>query len=485
MAISFDNIPATLRNPGTYIEFNNELAGASSTMFKVAITGQRLATGTQAAGIPVRVTDPTQATALFGQGSMLAGQCAAFLNANTDTEMWAIALDDNASGAAAAGSITVATAPIGAGTVALYVGGTRLSVGVSVGDSVATVASSIAAQINAALDLPVTASAADAVVTVTARHKGEVFNGLDLRASFYDEAMPSGLTLSFANLSGGAGNPDVSVALDAMGDEWFNWMVCPFTDTANLVALETELGDRFGPMRQIGCRAFVAFAGTHGETGTFGSKRNSPHVSCMATGTSPTPTYLVSAINAAVSAKALAIDPARPLQTLVLKGMLAPSRHQRWSQSERNLLLFDGVSTFTVGSDGTCRIERQITMYQNNASGLSDASYLDICTPETLERIRYEQRLMISQHYPRHKLASDGTQYGAGQAIVTPQIIRGQLLSLYRSMEQKGWVEDFDTYTEKLIVERDADDANRLNWRDTPNLVNQLRVSAGKQQFII
>jgi phage tail sheath gpL-like len=28
MAISFDNIPASLRTPGAYIEFNNELAGA-------------------------------------------------------------------------------------------------------------------------------------------------------------------------------------------------------------------------------------------------------------------------------------------------------------------------------------------------------------------------------------------------------------------------------------------------------------------------
>jgi phage tail sheath gpL-like len=138
-----------------------------------------------------------------------------------------------------------------------------------------------------------------------------------------------------------------------------------------------------------------------------------------------------------------------------------------------------------VGADGTCKIERQITMYQTNAAGLSDASYLDLCTPETLERIRYEQRLMISQQYPRHKLASDGTNYGAGQAIVTPKIIRGQLLALYKVMETKGWVEEYDAYDAQLIVERDIDDANRVNWRDTPNLVNQFRVGAGKQQFII
>lgn len=485
MAISFDNIPSTLRNPGTYIEFNNELAGASSTMFKVLIIGQRLAAGTQAANIPVRVTDPKKAAVLFGKGAMLTAQCDAFLNTNTDTEMWAIALDDVSGGNAAIGSIVVNTAAVGSGTLALYIGGSRVNVGVTKGDSVSTIAASITAAINLVLDLPVTATVSTGTVTLTAKHKGEVMNGLDVRVSFYDEAIPNGVTLTFANLSGGSGNPDMITALDAMGDEWFNWLVCPYTDTFNLVQLETELGERFGPMRQIGCRAFVAFSGTHGVSGTFGSTRNNPHVTCMSTGTSPTPTYRVSAINAAAAAKSLSIDPARPLQTLILKGMLAPSRHERWNQSERNLLLYDGMSTFTVGADGTCRIERQITMYQTNASGLSDASYLDLCTPETLERIRYEQRLMIAQQYPRHKLASNGTQYGAGQAIVTPKIIRGQLLSLYRDMEKKGWVEKYDDYQANLIVERDVDDDNRVNWRDTPNLVNQLRITAGKQQFII
>ena len=92
---------------------------------------------------------------------------------------------------------------------------------------------------------------------------------------------------------------------------------------------------------------------------------------------------------------------------------------------------------------------------------------------------------MITQKYPRHKLAGDGTNYGPGQAIITPKIIRGELLALYQEMELKGWVEDYSGYDKQLIVERDISDRNRLNWRDTPNLVNQARVFAGKQQFIV
>ena len=142
-------------------------------------------------------------------------------------------------------------------------------------------------------------------------------------------------------------------------------------------------------------------------------------------------------------------------------------------------------ATFTVSADGTCRIDRQITTYQVNASDLPDASYLDITTPETLERMRRDERAMIAQKYPRHKLADDGTVFGAGQTIITPVLLKADLLAQYRVFEAKGWVEDFEGYKETLIVERDIDDRNRLNWLGNPNLVNQARVFAGKTQFIL
>lgn len=486
MTISFDAIPASLRTPGAYIEFNNELAGSVGVMHKQVAFGQRLSTGSHPEGVPIRVTNPSQAVTLFGRGSMMALTLAAAINANPETELWAIALDDNGAGNAATTTIAVTSAPTAAGTIALYLGGKRLTIGVAQDDTANTVAASINAAINADLDLPVTAGVATNTVTVTARHKGEVLNGFDIRTNFYQgESLPSGLALNIGTMSGGTGNPDISTAIDALGDEWFNWIINPYTDVANMVALETELDDRWGPMRQIGCRVFSAFSGTHSTAGTYGSGRNNPHVSCMAINTSPTPAYEVAAINSAIAALSLSIDPARPLQTLELKGMKAPAVEDQWTRQERNLLLYDGMSTFTVDRDGTCRIERQITMYQTNDASLPDASYLDICTPETLERIRFEQRLLQAQKYPRCKLADDGTKFALGQAIVTPKVWRGELLALYRKLEDRGWVEDYSTYDSNLIVERDVDDRNRLNWRDTPNLVNQARVFAGKQQFIV
>lgn len=486
MPISFDNIPAALRLPGVYIEFNNELAGNAVVDFKLLVVGQRLANGAVLANVPIRVTSYEQAENYFGRGSMLAEMFRAIKDVDTFMETWAIALDDDAAGVQAAGTITSTGPATAAGTLNLYIGGKRVKVAVAVADSADAIATAIAAAITADTTLPVTAVVNGGTtnqVDITARHKGESGNDIDLRMNYYGETLPAGVDITFGAMAGGATNPDVSTAIAAMGDEWYNWMVMPFTDAANMVLLETELESRWGPMKQIGSRAFTAFNGTHAETGTFGNTRNSPHVTCMGTNKSPTPPYIFAAINAIVGVTKLSIDPARPLQTLKLTGVMAPKIEDRFTNAERNLLLFDGIATYTAGKDGSCYIERQVTMYQTNANGIGDDSYLDINTPETLERIRYDQRSRFLQKYPRHKLAEDDARFGAGQAMMQPKIAKAELLALYADFEDKGWCQDYEGYKASLVVEINADNPSRLDVLDSPKLVGQYRTHAQKTQF--
>jgi phage tail sheath gpL-like len=138
-----------------------------------------------------------------------------------------------------------------------------------------------------------------------------------------------------------------------------------------------------------------------------------------------------------------------------------------------------------VDRDGTVRIERAVTTYQTNAYGLEDVSYLDVTTPATLSYIRYVTRVRITTKFPRHKLADDGTRFGPGQAIATPSIVRAELLALFRELEERGLVEGFEQFKAELIVERNADDPNRLDVLAPPNIVNQLRVFAEQIQFIL
>ena len=485
--ISFNSIPAALRLPGVYVEFDNSLANNASPDFKILVIGQRLAAGSVAEAVPTRVTSPGQAEDYFGRGSMLAEMLTALFAANQWMNITALALDEVAGGVAATGTITIAGAATATGTLALYVAGKQVNVAVTSGDSATVVGDSVAAAINADTRLPVTAANVTGTVTLTARWKGETGNDIDLRSNYYGEQLPSGITATVVAMSGGTTNADLATAIAVFGDEWYNWIVCPYADTANLVKLESELDSRWGPTRQIGARAFTAFRGNHAATVSHGDARNNPHVTAMGTNIAPQPPYIWAAVNAVVAAAALSIDPARPLQTLKLPGLLAPAIAVRWTDAERNLLLFDGVASYKVGSDGSVMIERQVTMYQVNASAIADDSYLDITVPETLERIRFEQRKLFSSKYPRHKLAEDDARFGAGQAMMQPKLAKVELLALYRTLESLGWVQDYDGYKQALVTEIGdgvgGGDRNRLNVQDSPKLVGQYRVHAAQVQY--
>ena len=492
-ALSFDHIPSQLRVPGFYIEINNELAGGGAFLSKVLLFGQRLATGTVAAGVPTRVTSAEQGETYFGRGSMLAQMLRAFKKANQFTETWVIAQDDNPAGMKAQGQIRLRGRATKAGTLNLYVGGRRIQVGVEANQTASVVGKKLLEVLQKNTSLPLASEkhpTLDQHINFVARHAGACGSDIDLRLNYHTgESLPEGMSASFTTMNGGSGNPGIQTAIAALGDEWWNYIVMPYTDAANLAALETELNTRYQPPLQRGGRAFAAYRGTHAATGTFGERRNSAHVTCIGTGIAPEPPYIWASVNAAVGARSLSNDPARPLQRLTLPGLKAPKLTDRWDWNERNLLLFDGIATYTVDSSGTIRIERQITMYQKNSADVADASYLDITTPETLERVRFDKVQLISSKYPRHKLREDGelNNIPTGAAIATPAIIKAELLAIYEAQINKAWVEGLDDYKKTLVVMigdgKGGGDRNRVNVNDQPNIVNQFRIFAAKTQF--
>jgi phage tail sheath gpL-like len=484
MTVSFNTIPINIRTPGHFIEFDPSRAqqGLPQVWHRILVVGQRLAAGSVLAAQPVRVLSAAQAEENFGRGSMLATMLAALKVANGSTEVWAVALDDNGAGAAASCTVTLTGAPTENGTLQLLVGGQLVQVAVASGATAAVLATALVTAITADTNLPVTAAAVGAVVTLTARHKGEACNGLDVRMNYYDgQRTPKGLVVTITAMAGGTSNPDLQAAITAIGDEQYHTIACPYTDAANLTKLEALLATRWGPMVQKEGHAFVAASGTHANIATLGGTRNSPHVCLLAAGKSPTPSYVWAAVVAAVDAAEP--DPARPRQTLLLPGLLAPAIGDRYTRDERNVLLYTGVATTTATVDGLVQIERLVTTYRTNPLGVADRSYLDAETLRTVAYLRYTTRARIALKYPRYKLASDGTRYGPGQAIVTPNLIRAELVALFAEWEEAGLVEDIEQFKRDLVVQRNPSDPDRLDAVIPPNLVNGFRVFAGQVQF--
>jgi phage tail sheath gpL-like len=129
------------------------------------------------------------------------------------------------------------------------------------------------------------------------------------------------------------------------------------------------------------------------------------------------------------------------------------------------------------------RIQREATTYQLNVYGVPDTAYTDMTTLATLARLLRDMKQQITSKYPRCKLADDGTLFGPGQKIVTPKIIKAELVAEYALEEFNGLVEDSRTFSQNLIVERDSTNPNRVNVLYPPNLVGQLRIFAVLAQF--
>ncbi len=484
--VSFNQIPVDIRTPGQYIEIDNSKAvqGLPNQERKILVMGQRLATGAVAQQIPTRILNADQAEESFGRGSLLHLMLRALKTVNAYTDVWAVALDDNGAGVAATGTIVFSGTVSAAGTLNLYIAGQLVQVAVAAAEAAATTATNVAAAINALTDLPVTAGAATDTVTLTARNKGECGNSIDIRINYYQgQTLPKGLVATITAMSSGSGNPAIADAISAIGDEQYYSIINPWTDTANMTALETELDTRWGPLSQTTGHAFCGLAGTHGALTTWGDARNSVHTSAIGAYDSPTPPWIWAAIWGAIVEYQGAIDPARPFQTLDLPGILAPPEQSRFTRDERNLLLKDGISTFLTGPDGAVRIERVITTYQKNAFGVDDISYLDLNTKWTVDYIRYAIRARIALRFPRYKLANDGTRFAPGQAVVTPKVITLELLGLFRELEDVGLVENFDQFKQDLLVVRSVSDPNRVNAVIPPDIINQFRVFAAAVQF--
>ncbi|MDO9236006.1 MAG: phage tail sheath subtilisin-like domain-containing protein, partial [Aquabacterium sp.] len=427
MPVSFNNIPANVRVPLFYAEMDNTQAGYFSQNKRALLVGQKLVAGSLAVNTPTLVSTTDQAKALFGTGSMLARMHAAYRAQDAFGEVWCIAVADAGAGVAATGTITVAGPASAAGTINLYIAGQKVSVAVGAADAATAIATAIAAAITAAVDLPVTASAAAAVVTLTCRWKGPTGNDIMVSDSFRGysggESLPSGVALTYVAMASGATNPVLAGAvITAMGDEEYDYVIHPYNDSTSLDAFQTEYNDSVGRWswsRQVYGHVYSALRGTLSALTTAGGLRNDPHHSLAGIDVDcPTPVWEYAAAYGGANALCLNADAARPTQTTVLTGVLAPRAGKRFLLAERQSLLNYGIATSYV-SGGLLRVERAITTYQKNSFGQADPSYLDSETLHQLTEITRRLRNRILQKYPRHKLASDGTRFGAGQAIVT------------------------------------------------------------------
>ncbi len=476
-------VPASQLVPGVFVavEASQAAQGAPALPYRALIVGQKLVGGSAASDSIHRVTSADAVAPLAGRGSMLHRMAIAWYSSNRATETWIGVLADDGAGVAATGTITVTGPATAAGTIALYLGAVRITIGVSDAQADTVIAASIDAAINAALDLPVTSSNALAIDTVTFRHKGEVGNSYDIRHSVADgEELPAGVGLAIVQVGGvvaGTANPTLTGLIAALGDEWFQVWSHPYTDATNLTAIETELDRRNGPTVMIDGVAVTSAAGTFGTLSALGDSRNSKFSVIVAqAGQDPlTPPMEYAAEVGAIVAREGELQPNRPFNTLSLVNAFPIDEIDRFSFEERDMLLRDSIATSKNTATGQVQLERLVTTFQLNAGGLPDTTYQDISTPLTLIFLRFAWRARMTA-FDRHLLVDDATRVNPGIAVMSPALGRAEAIGWFKEMEGLALVQGLDQFKRDLVVFRDLTDRTRMVFELSPTLVPGLQI---------
>lgn len=461
------------------VNFSRAIRGLTGMPRRLLLVGHKLTAGTLALNTLTTLSNPADAVALLGEGSQLLAMWRA-AKANTGMglpiDVMAIAVGSGAVAASATISVANAGANVTAsGEVMLYIGGQRVSVGVTTADTSATVATKLFNAINALGTLPVTATnATPSQLVLTAKWGGTTGNDIDVRGVYYpDDSIPSSLSLTIPAMSGGAVVPDVSPVIAAMSLYRATEIVNPFTDSANMVIFENELATRWGRNDASDGMMCTAVRGTEATLTTWLNTRNSPHVHTITTTKDLTSPWETAAMAGAAIETSAGTDPAQgPVSQLV--GYKGPRQGDGFLIDSMNNLLVKGGSPLNIAPDYSGSLLRMVTNYKTSNSGAPDRSMAEMCWLKTMSYYRWFVVTTFQNQYNNqgYKLAQYVTQPIPGQKLMNAELGEEIMVGIYKNFCDAGLCQNPGYYASTLRVEIDAPNG-KLKIVDEPVIVTQ------------
>ncbi|HFC6212997.1 TPA: phage tail sheath subtilisin-like domain-containing protein, partial [Neisseria meningitidis] len=318
-----------------------------------------------------------------------------------------------------------------------------------------------------AADVTVTASGSGAAVTLTAKHKGEIGNESGLTVSTGN----TGLTYQANAFTGGAKNADIATALSKVAGKHYHIICSPFSDDANAKALSNHITNVSNAIEQRGCIGVLGMSAALSTATTATGEINDGRMTCAWYKGAVEPNGIIAAGYAAVLA--FEEDPAKPLNTLEIKG-LAVTPDAQWPLfAECNNALYNGLTPLTVVNNRV-QIMRAVSTYTKSANNTDDPALLDITTIRTLDYVRRSVKERIALRFPRDKLSDR----------LLPKV-KSEILDVLIKLDQAEIIENAEANKGKLVVARAQNDPNRVNAIIPADVVNGLHVFAGRIDLIL
>lgn len=493
MTVSFNNIPGGIVAPIFAFEISS--GGQFENQSRLLLIGHKNTGAVLADNTPTPCPSAAEARALAGAGSMLDDMVRIARRNAPAQEIWIVA--PAPSGTANVRTITVDTVPAAGGQGVISIAGEAISISIAAGASATTVAAALAAAINGYYNplneasLPFTAAPALGVVTITARHLGAYANEIDIHVPVLTGANAFSGNVSVVATTPGAGTPDLSAALAACGESPFDWPVSAFADDANIDRLQAWLNEtsgRWAWSRQIYGHAFWAKVDTTGNLTTHGLAQDDRHstvIPLLTGGGYAQPSWQWATAIAARIAPWLSDgsngNVSRNQTGLVLEGIVAPRDRSKWlDYATRDAFLKSGLSTWSVNNAGNVTIDKIITTHRTTL-GVTDTTFRDVQKiGQTMYALRKFRADLVFEHGQK-AIADDNP--GNVTAISTPRDIKATFMHSYHEMVLTGVLENAQEAGERIVVERNADNPNRVDILAPLDMVNPLDILAANARI--
>ena len=468
-------MPSGTRKPGFYANFNtkNAINSLPGNAIEVLLVGQMLSAGSVAANTLQPIYSVSDAESYFGTGSMLHLMALAAFKANAYLSLKAIGLVDASSSVAATWALTVAGTSTVDNAMQLQIGATFIPFSISNGDTAATVAANIKAQITQYPNLPVVATISGSVLTLTAKNKGSIANQLAM--SLLKSAAvtgQSGLTFTLAQGVTGVIDPDITPALTTAFSSGVNIVVSGWNNAENLTALSTFLENVSSPIEGRGCIGVSFVTSTLSSATSLAAGLNEGRITIGLLRKAPNLSYELAAMYGAVIASEA--DPAMPLNTLALSGAVSNPPSQWLSRTEQEACLANGITPFEIGPANSVQIVRAITTYTQNALSTPDPSLLDLATIRSLDYTRLAILTRMKLRFPRSKLSNR-----------TADRVRSEILDVLYQLEAAEIIENVKANAPQLLIGPDPTTPTQLNAVIPANVVPGLMIFAAQIDLII
>lgn len=452
--IAFNLVPSTARAKGVYIEPKNVLLSLGGLIAprKIVCVGQYNDDKSPVNNAAKQIVAEGQEDDLYGKGSMLALSIKrARQGSNSLIPIYALPVPGDVSGVKATGSITIGGTASVAGSIPFYIAGTRFTLPVANGATGATLTSNLATAINAILDLPVSAAFSSPNCNVTAKNSGLVGNRIKIatRLEDSDPTIPTGLTVTITQLASGANDPDITNAINGLGNVFYTDIHCPYNATASLNILRDKYIERISPEFK---KPFIGYVPNNQDLATYqatATALNSEAVSFIPTFESNTLDYLSSAWVCGFAALWYQSSPGRSFSGTVIPGVRVPSTLVNFNQGTQEGLVQAGATTVSITSDRQFAIRDLMTTKKTNSIGGPE---IDLSRTERISNIQTKiyslDTLLSSEPFVTGVVVDDDSTTSLAYAI-RPKFVKGKIIQLVDEL----WIPLAISKNRNLIVQ--------------------------------